>query len=449
MSIFTPITRRIQRIQAALSPQQMSRQLSKPSKSWMDNMYGGNYTNPDDRSYEDYDEMYASDPQVRGATNLITQLLLSRKLVVTAYDETPAALEQKEFIKTALEQMDYPLRQVRSDLYTAIQYGYSVGEKVFRYDETLGYIVPKRIKALPIDTIQDCFEVDDDGEIINVVQNPDTGEPIPIPIEKCIKYTHGEKFGNPYGASLYQSIYDNWYQKRKILKWWNVFLQKHEGPTLVGKVGNPSYKDLMREQLEQIMEGRTNITVGQDDEVSVLESSHRGEGFQEAIRYHDTMILHGMNIPPLLIGQDQDTGSYGQSKVNENILFLYLDGVHEDIASEFEKLVKQLCTINFPEPLPPIIGFEPFEEQDLLNLLTTLKPFIDNFTINPGEKWLELLIKDVVERYSDVTVELEEDKEASTTNMIVQPTPEQINEPLPEEQASMIDQVIQSFPGTE
>ena len=127
---------------------------------------------------------------------------------------------------------------------------------------------------------------------------------------------------------------------------------------------------------------------------------------------------------------------------------MYLDGVHEDISAEFEKLSKQLCTINFPEPQPPIISFEPFEEQDLLNLLNTLKPFIDNYTINPSEKWLELLIKDVVERYSDVTVELQE-AGMDTTLPVVKPTPQEIQEPLPEEQTSMIEQVAQSFPGQE
>ena len=70
-------------------------------------------------------------------------------------------------------------------------------------------------------------------------------------------------------------------------------------------------------------------------------------------------------------------------------------------------------------------------------------------TISPGEKWLELLIKDVVERYSDITVELEEQEQNPTTGMVVTPTPEQIQEPLPEEQTSMIEQVAQSFPGTE
>lgn len=283
------------------------------------------------------------------------------------------------------------------------------------------------------------------GDVKEVLQTPDGGTPIPIPVEKCLIYTHSEKFGNPYGTSLYQSIYDNWYQKRKILKWWNVFLQKHEGPTLVGKVDNPAYKDLMREQLEAVMEGRTNLTVGKEDEVSVLESSHRGEGFQDAIRYHDTMMLHGMNIGPLLVGQDQDTGSYGQSKSQENVTFMYLDGVHEDIAAEFEKLVKELCEINFQEALPPMVSFEPFEEQDLLTLLTTLKPFIDNFTINPSVDWLQVLVKEVVERYSDVTVELEEPQ--PSTQPQVTPTPEEISEPLPEEHAELINQVAEMFPG--
>lgn len=443
MSILTPIKHRIQ---AALSPNMMTRQLSKPEDGWLDKMYGSNYkVNPDDRSYQDYDEMYQTDPQVRGGTNLITQLLLSREIIITPKDDTPEAQEQKEFIETALENMNYPLRQVRSDIYTAIQYGYSVGENIFKYDEETGKITIKKIRPIPISTLVDCFEMDEDGEVIGVKQsNTDDGD-ASIPIEKCLKYTHGERFGNPYGTSLYQSVYDNWYQKRKIMKWWNVFLQKHEGPTLVGKVANPTYKDLMRENLEGVKEGRTQITIGAEDEVSVLESAHRGEGFQEAIRYHDTMILHGMNIGPLLIGQDQSTGSYGQSKTQENITFIYLDGLHEDIASEFEKLVTQLCTVNYQNPLPPIISFESFEEKDLIGLLNTLKPFIDNFTINPSEEWMKQLIGTVVENYSDVKVPLDEKKPED--NIII-PSQEDHNEPLEqaEEQEQIVNEITNILP---
>lgn len=448
MSILTPLRHRLA---AALSPNQMTQQLSRPEGSWLDKMYGGTYkSNPDDRTYTDYDEMYRTDPQIRGVTNLINQLLLSRQLIITPMDDTPQAKEQAEFIEECLRDMDYPLRQVRADIYSAVQYGYSVSEIIYRAPtDTQSRITLRKIRPLDIETIQDCFRLDEEGDVEEILQTMIDGEDVKIPREKCLVYTHNERFGNPYGTSLYQSVYDNWYAKRKIIKWWNVFLQKHEGPTLVGKVGNPAFKDLFRDQLEEIREGRTQITIGMDDEVQVLESMHRGEGFQEAIRYHDTMILHGMNIGPLLIGQDQSTGSYSQSKTQENITFIYLDGLHEDIASEFEKLFKQLCKINFGEPLPPHVSFEPFEEKDLIGLLNALKPLIDNFTINPSENWVKELIGKTVEKYSDVTVPLDEFRELMPNNDMVTPTPEEINEPLPEEQTALVEQVAEILPGTE
>ena len=106
--------------------------------------------------------------------------------------------------------------------------------------------------------------------------------------------------------------------KQKILSWYNVFLQKHEGPTLVGKTSNPMYKDLFREQLDEIREGRANITVGIEDDVSVLESAHRGEGFKEAINYHDTMIYRKMNIGTMILGQENGAGAYAQSHPQSN-----------------------------------------------------------------------------------------------------------------------------------
>ena len=54
------------------------------------------------------------------------------------------------------------------------------------------------------------------GDVEKVIQTVDDEE-IEIPAEKCLIYTYDEKFGNRYGTSILDGVYDNWYQKQKIL----------------------------------------------------------------------------------------------------------------------------------------------------------------------------------------------------------------------------------------
>jgi hypothetical protein len=297
-------------------------------------------------------------------------------------------------------------------MYTALIYGYSVSEFIWGMDEGEEFISIKRIRPIPIDTLEDCFKYDDNGDVETIIQTVDNEE-IEIPAEKCLIYTYDEKFGDRSGTSILDGVYDNWYMKQKILNWWNVFLQKHEGPTLAGFVENPMYKDLFREQLDDIREGRANITVGQNDRIEVIESSHRGEGFKDAIDYHDVMIFRKMNIGTMILGQQDGAGAYAQSQTQLDTLNIFLDGVHEDIAAELQAKIIELVNMNWNVEDYPMIGFEQFEEKDLIGLLNVLIPAAEKMVIDQNDTWFKHLIADLVAKYSDVDLGelLEEDKE--------------------------------------
>jgi hypothetical protein len=297
------------------------------------------------------------------------------------------------------------------------------------------------------------------GDVETIVQRVDNEEPIRIPAEKCLIYTYDEQFGDREGTSILDAVYDNWYQKQKILSWYNVFLQKHEGPTLVGKIENPMFKDLFLEQLDEIREGRANITVGMNDDVSVLESAHRGEGFKDAINYHDVMIYRKMNIGTMILGQEDGSGAYAQSQTQNDVLNIFLDGVHEDIAAELQSKINELVDMNWTVDDYPAISFETFEEKDLLGLVTSLKELIVAGAIDPMDTWFRHLIADIVSRYSDVDTSelLDEDEniqEPMDEQMVqqpapkgtVEPTPEEQEEPTAPEQSDLIEQVKNTIP---
>jgi hypothetical protein len=212
-----------------------------PSYRWINTMFNGSY-NPDNLSYKDYQEMLR-DPQIKAAERLITYSLLSRKFFITPASEDPVDVEIADFVRDTLNNLKTPFRQVRKDLYTAIPYGFAVSEVDYKYNDTLGRIGINGIRSIHIKTLfDDCFNYDEYGDVIEVIQNIGT-EKIPIPAYKCIIFAFDETFGNKYGRSILQACYDDHFMKHQILIWAAVFLEKHEGPTIVGYESETSGSD--------------------------------------------------------------------------------------------------------------------------------------------------------------------------------------------------------------
>lgn len=438
------------RISAALSPNQMGQQMSrvkpmgKQEDPWL------KYKD-DKLGYEDYDKMMM-DPQIKSGIEMIRMFLLSRKLIITPASEEQGDIDIAQEIEDGLNNMDYPIRKVRNDMYSALVYGYSVSEVIWGLDEESNQMQIKRLRPIPIDTITDCFEYDDNGNLETISQDdPEGGEEIEIPAEKCLVYTYDEKFGDRRGTSILDAVYDNWFMKQKILQWWNVYLQKHEGPTLAAYIDNPAWKMEAQDMMDDVREGRANVTLGSNDRLEVIESQHRGEGFTQAVTYHDTMIYRKMNIGTLIMGQaDNSGGAYAQSNTQMDSLNIFLDGIHEDIAAELQAKVDELCKMNWDGVDSPKVAFETFEEKDLLGLLNALKPMIDAGAIDPQDQWFRQVLADVVNRYTDVdTSELLDEEQQIKTEVSQNdegkqpglPTPQEQEGQPSQEQADMLSQV--------
>ncbi len=446
MGVYSGIKARLG-ITAKPSPSSMIGQRSKSTNTNdIRDMFNINY-NKEQLKYTDYERML-TDPQIKSGFELIRMFLLSRSIQFVPGSDDESDIEIAHELEDMFDNMSYPMRKVRNDMYSALIYGYSVSEVIWKASEDGNRVDIDRIRPIPISTLQDCFRYDDIGDLEEIIQTVDSEE-IPIEPSKCLVYTYDECFGNRSGKSILDACYDNWFQKQKILKWWNVFLQKHEGPTLVGKVENPQFKEVFREQLDDIQDGRTNMTIGMNDTVEVLESTHRGEGFKDAIGYHDTMIYRKMNIGTMILGQEDGAGAYAQSKTQMDSLNIFLDGIHADISAELQIKIKELVDMNYTVEKYPKIQFETFEEENLLALLGGLKPLIDSSAINPQDQWFRQLIAETVGKYSDadLTELLEEPEEMEQTFPgEVQPTPAEQEEPAPMEQQKILEETINQIP---
>jgi hypothetical protein len=386
---------------------------------WIDDIYDFDYKKH--RRYRDYRKMMR-DPQVKVGMSILQTFFLSRKLIVTPGGDDTLDKEAADFIRNELEnEMETPLRQVRKNLYTALPYGFSANEMVYRLRND-GRIGLKGIYGIHRKTLdhRDAFQFNDQGELTGIVQSTDVGMPSadPIPIEKVLLYSYDMEFDDPRGQSMLDEVYKNYYMKNKNLKGLAIFLEKLGSPFLLAKLSKTTadYKKEVGNQFDQIEAGRTNMTMGKEDEVQIMESTHDGSAYLNSIQFHNNTIFRRFFIGTLLLGQDNDqSGSLSQSQSQTEISWLLFDGVHEEIAAAMQKCTDQLCQWNFTGAKNPNISYEKFSEEDILRLLEALQPLIDKMVIDADEEWLDEIVAMIVKKYTNIDIQ----KETVTESTVV------------------------------
>lgn len=246
-----------------------------------------------------------------------------------------------------------------------------------------GKIILKDLIPVHIKTLQtDPFTYDENGELESIHQVWEEEE-VYIPINKVLKYSFNAKYDEDYGNGLLYDFKPIIEDKLNINQWLMNYLEKHEAPTLYGKTDNYN-RDNLLEALENVSEGETGLVVGTEDEVGVLESSHRGETFFNALQFKDNQIFRRMFIGNLLLGDNSQTGTYAQSQSQLEFGKLVFDGILEEIANCIQKqIINPLVEWNYgDQKLAPTISFDKFSIGDYDKLFTTLKPLIDNGTID-------------------------------------------------------------------
>lgn len=370
----------------------------------LDFLYDEDYNKK--RSYKDYRKML-KDPQIKTGINILTFFLLSREMKIIAFSDTPEDKAAADFIKYALKSMKTNTRQLRKNLYSAIKYGFSANEIVYTTNQDKQIIIHG---IYPIDrgTLEheERFKFNKSTGDLEAIIQKDEDKKITIPIDKVLMYSFDAEFNDPNGESILDALYDSHYVKKRFEKWLAIFIEKHASPTLIGKISEASqeWKDTLKKQLDEIRQGRTNMTVGEADDVVVLESQNKGEAFFKALERLDDTIFRSLFIGNLLLGQTS-TGSYAQSQTQLTVTKLILDGVHEEVGIEFQGLFDKLIGFNFENANSPKCVFEKFEDKDLTALLEAIKPFSDDGTLDLNTQWFKEIIASTIKELSGITVD--------------------------------------------
>lgn len=349
-----------------------------------------------------------SDTQVATGYDILKYLLSSKQWVLIANENDTDGVVY-DFINNMFFNMETEVNEIVKQEITAIPWGFCVHEQLFDLDDN-GRLYLKNAVPLHIKTLQEePFVYDDNGELVAIHQEYD-GEFVNIPVNKILKYSFNANYDEDYGRGLLYDFKPIVEDKVNINNWLMTYMEKHESPTLYGKIGDPVGRDALLDAFDDLAEGTTGLTIDREDDIGVLESSHRGEAFFDALQYKDNEILRRYYLGNLLLGDNSQTGSYAQSNTQLEFGKLVFDGILEEIANGFQKqIINQLVVWNFKDiNLAPTFSFDKFSTGDIQALFNVIKPLIDSGVIDSENKAVQDSIALMFKKETGLNYENEE-----------------------------------------
>jgi len=366
--------------------------------------------NPDEVSVNLYKKI-SKDATVRSAYNLLKFSILSRNWKIISGKDDKKSQTIIDSLKYTFEHMDGRLDGSMSNVLTSVLYGFSVSEIVFdrfKVGKFSGKIGVKKIKGLDPETI--TFVTSRKGDLQKVlqsrVQDAFGAKPITLPLDRLIIHTNEKEFGNYYGSARLRSVYEHWFIKRVITRFWNIALERFGMPIVVGTVPAKSDLENMKSILSNL-QSKSSIAKLDGWNVEALETGigrSSGGDYQSCIDYHNSQILKAMLIPESLMGGSAG-GSFAKSKVEFDMFQIMIRSLEKDLCGIIENsLIKPLVFFNYgqQENYPQFV-FEPLTKAEFLELAKVFSLLVRNGVIGSEETWIRDMLK--VPKYSEATID--------------------------------------------
>lgn len=321
------------------------------------------------------------DTQVATGFEILKYLLSSKKWVLTNTDEENS--EVYDFVQDMLTNMDIEVNTLVKQMVSAILWGFNVHELIFDVNDA-GRVVIKNAVPIHIKTLQNKpFVYDDDtGEWIELHQEVNNVG-VDIPADKCLLYSYNSLYDELEGHGLLHDFLPIVEDKENLMDWLMTFAERNGSPTMYGKTNDPNSRDDMLDAFDDIAGGTMGLTIGLEEDVGVLESSHNGEIFFNALQYKDNQIFRRMFIGNLLMGDTSQTGTYAQSQTQLEFGNMVFDGILEEIANTIQAKLNMVCEFNFGSTVKtPIFSFDKFTSGDMKKLFEIVKPLMDSGVVD-------------------------------------------------------------------
>lgn len=364
--------------------------------------------------YREYDKMRKSDSQIKGALAAIKLPLLAADWFLEPPPEaSPKEQEATDFLSSQLfpkearqsirsEGWRYRLRHILLHL----EFGSMPMEKVWDIKELGGgpmVTLTKLAPRLPRTVTE--WNVDEHGEFKGIVQQASkpngSYQHVFIPAEKLLLFVNELEGADYRGLSILRAARKDWYYKDRLQRINAITLEKRGAGIDVGTItgGDEAQK---RSAEDVLMQVRTH------ERAYVLETEkfkYRQEGLGsggtlsplESIKYHDSMILQGLLLAFLGMGNG-DGGSYAMHSDKTTFYLMALLGMSEEIREPFNTdLLPEWTAYNFGEGVrPPTLNHSRLDRRDVEKVVNALKQLVPEgiITLDPS---IEVSIRELLE----------------------------------------------------
>lgn len=291
-----------------------------------------------------------------------------------------------EFIKNTLNKMNMSFTKRLYSILSALDYGFSVSEKIFTEQENNIAITDiKTIKPHDLEFVQDDY-----GNLYGIEQDTN-----PLPIDKFIIFTNDFEFENYYGTPELDAAYRAWWLKDNAYKWLAMLLERLGIPPIFA-LYEPSFYSKTTE-LQKLYDTLTNLQTATVAAIPKYQNKDRGESldfwtpelagnvssvFIPALEMLNRDISRALLVPGSLgISPEENVGAYSKSKVHFDVFMLQIESIRQDLESHIvqKQIIEPLIDLNFniPKEEYPIFRFNPINDEVRLDYFNTWKTLLD------------------------------------------------------------------------
>lgn len=365
--------------------------------------------NPDElvgkKGLQIYEKMM-DDEQIKATTTIKKYSRLS-----TGWEILPGeagdkmALMLADYAKTLTRRIQGTFYDVLLEVLSAMQYGFSLSEKVtdiIEKGDFKGKFGYKKIATRA--PFGYGFKTDVHGNLEGItfeqagLFNNNEGSPDnPYPPEKFVVYSYNKEFSNWFGKSDLRAVYRSWFSKNIIIKYYNIYLERYGSPTTYATVGEVSDKKTVLPKLDEILknlQAKTAFRIPEGIELELLEAQRAGHaGYDKAIELHNTMIARGVLIPELLGFSGRLAGSQALGETQFEIFIYILEKLGRDIEETIveEQIFRPIIDCNWAdvaEDQYPRFKMNTLKPDDVESRSKILKSLKDGGFVGSDEPWV-------------------------------------------------------------
>lgn len=306
-----------------------------------------------------YREMILDD-QISAAIDLVNAAITGRRWRFKVDDESQQEAADLFTFNLTRSLRGNVTQLVNFMLWARVE-GFSVIEKVYgsfswEGKERWGLA---NYKLRPNDTI--TVKTDEHGNVEQLIQERPDGSEANLDPQRFIYSVYKAELDAHYGQSALRGIYEHYWAKLNIYKFWNIFMERMAGgftvATVEGKLLDGEEKNL-RKVMENI-QASTNITLPKGVTMEHHMPTDKGT-FNEAIKSRNNSISRGLLLPSLVgFSEETSTGSQARSQTQLEVWWMFLDALASWIEDTLnEQLFRELSEWNFGDIDPPLFEFE-------------------------------------------------------------------------------------------